>query len=507
MQKATAHVVDFFRNMWADIVDFFPKALDKMIELMGAFTERMVVGFGMVIIDFADKINWLIEGLNKISPIDIDPIDTDAISKKFASAGETIKNSMGGAMDKIVADVKIATDIMRGDIDADVAAIDKASAKKTVLVLKFYEEWKKGYLKTNKENEDSTQKLADNSLKLWEIYWAKVKAGAIGIGGGGDPSVDPPAVGGGGKEDKKDPSGTPKATNVPAPNLSAFQSGLEAMKTSWGETWDSLTTTTDKDGQVIDNSFGKTVANIVGLAGKMGKMMVGIGDAVLNKRLANIDEERKSEYAKLDAMGLGAEEYAKRKEKIDDDMMDKTRAAKEKHKKWAVAEVLINTAIAIVKGYSQLGPILGTVAAIMLAATAAIQIATINAQTFAKGGIVKGFAGGGSAGYGTDTVPAMLTPGEYVMKKSVVDKYGTGFFEKLNKFQEGGSVSNISSGDAIAKNITVNIQAVDSKSFYEWVASNPEGLSRAIQIIDERGFIDVNSSTGAITSQFGTGGL
>ena len=49
---------------------------------------------------------------------------------------------------------------------------------------------------------------------------------------------------------------------------------------------------------------------------------------------------------------------------------------------------------------------------------------------------------------GTDTVPAMLTPGEFVMQKSAVDKYGVGFMQRINAgkgstgpyFQEGGNV-------------------------------------------------------------------
>ena len=65
---------------------------------------------------------------------------------------------------------------------------------------------------------------------------------------------------------------------------------------------------------------------------------------------------------------------------------------------------------------------------------------------FANGGRV-GFANGGPVG-STDTVPAMLTPGEFVVKKSAVDKYGTDFLSSLNKgmlpmqgFQSGGTVS------------------------------------------------------------------
>ena len=82
----------------------------------------------------------------------------------------------------------------------------------------------------------------------------------------------------------------------------------------------------------------------------------------------------------------------------------------------------------------------------------------------AKGGFITeprpiGFESGGSVGHtprlapmsSTDTVPAMLTPGEFVIKKSSVEQYGTSFLSSLNegllpmsKFQNGGSVSAIS---------------------------------------------------------------
>ncbi|MDZ7655617.1 MAG: tape measure protein [Sulfurimicrobium sp.] len=44
-----------------------------------------------------------------------------------------------------------------------------------------------------------------------------------------------------------------------------------------------------------------------------------------------------------------------------------------------------------------------------------------------------GFAEGGDVG--TDTVPAMLTPGEWVVKKSAVGKYGLGFLDALNNMR------------------------------------------------------------------------
>jgi hypothetical protein len=41
------------------------------------------------------------------------------------------------------------------------------------------------------------------------------------------------------------------------------------------------------------------------------------------------------------------------------------------------------------------------------------------------------FASGGSA-VGSDSIPAMLTPGEWVVKKPAVDKYGLGLMNAIN---------------------------------------------------------------------------
>ncbi len=58
--------------------------------------------------------------------------------------------------------------------------------------------------------------------------------------------------------------------------------------------------------------------------------------------------------------------------------------------------------------------------------------------TFNRGGKVMGFARGGVVpGQGNrDTVPAMLQPGEFVIKKSSARKLGSGTLEAMN----GGSV-------------------------------------------------------------------
>jgi TP901 family phage tail tape measure protein len=66
----------------------------------------------------------------------------------------------------------------------------------------------------------------------------------------------------------------------------------------------------------------------------------------------------------------------------------------------------------------------------------------IPAQYKSMGGLVQYFAGGGFA-KGTDTVPAMLTPGEFVMSKYAVDSYGVDNLKKINNGDAtGGAVYN-----------------------------------------------------------------
>jgi len=50
----------------------------------------------------------------------------------------------------------------------------------------------------------------------------------------------------------------------------------------------------------------------------------------------------------------------------------------------------------------------------------------------AMGGMINYMANGGMKPFGSDTVPTMLTPGEFVMRKKIVDKFGSGFFNDLN---------------------------------------------------------------------------
>jgi TP901 family phage tail tape measure protein len=63
-------------------------------------------------------------------------------------------------------------------------------------------------------------------------------------------------------------------------------------------------------------------------------------------------------------------------------------------------------------------------------------------EPFARGGVVKKFARGGVVpGSGNrDTVPAMLTPGEFVIRKKAVETIGADNLHNMNKYGTGGSI-------------------------------------------------------------------
>ena len=58
-------------------------------------------------------------------------------------------------------------------------------------------------------------------------------------------------------------------------------------------------------------------------------------------------------------------------------------------------------------------------------------------QGMARGGAVQGMAWGGFASSGTDTIPAMLSPGEYVIQASAASALGTGTLNALNNGETG----------------------------------------------------------------------
>lgn len=108
---------------------------------------------------------------------------------------------------------------------------------------------------------------------------------------------------------------------------------------------------------------------------------------------------------------------------------------------------------------------------------------------FSRGGFVNYLAQGGSPllggifqPRGTDTIPAMLTPGEYVLRKRAVDSLGTNFLDNLNRFgigALGGNQTTTVVNNYYNNNASVN-QNIDNKSNY---LNGMYGLDRLMRYV------------------------
>lgn len=102
-------------------------------------------------------------------------------------------------------------------------------------------------------------------------------------------------------------------------------------------------------------------------------------------------------------------------------------------------------------------------------------------QKHATGGYITG------AGTGTsDSIPAMLSNGEYVLRSSAVDRIGIGTLNAMNagavpQFSEGGSVGDVVAGGNNSVNMSVS--AVDASSFRDFLKRG--GLSEIKQELFE----------------------
>lgn len=119
----------------------------------------------------------------------------------------------------------------------------------------------------------------------------------------------------------------------------------------------------------------------------------------------------------------------------------------------------------------------------------------------------KGFATGGSvAGPGTgtsDSIPAMLSNGEYVLNAQAVDRLGVPFLNGLNTgrlrgFASGGLVGSggaynrpasvASSSSSTSNSITLNVSALDASSFADFLARGGMQVLKQATLDDNRNF-------------------
>lgn len=124
-----------------------------------------------------------------------------------------------------------------------------------------------------------------------------------------------------------------------------------------------------------------------------------------------------------------------------------------------------------------------------------------------KGAFGNAFASGGSvAGPGTgtsDSIPAMLSNGEYVLNAQAVDRLGVPFLNGLNTgrlrgFASGGLVGSggaynhpvnaASSSSSRSNSITLNVSALDASSFADFLARGGMQVLKQATLDDNRNF-------------------
>lgn len=146
--------------------------------------------------------------------------------------------------------------------------------------------------------------------------------------------------------------------------------------------------------------------------GSIGQIMGGVSE--LYKAQKDSELAKAEQIAKQ--QGKSEQWLAKRKADI-----NKKYAKKERQ--LALAMAIVNTAQGVTKALAQ-GGVAGIVLGALVAAAGAVQIATIQSQGMAKGGIVP-------AGFPNDTYPAALSSGETVLPPKALPNLGGGQREEL----------------------------------------------------------------------------
>ena len=101
----------------------------------------------------------------------------------------------------------------------------------------------------------------------------------------------------------------------------------------------------------------------------------------------------------------------------------------------------------------------------------------------ATGGYITGPGTGTS-----DSIPAMLSNGEYVIRSAAVDRIGIGTLDAINSgrvshFAEGGSAGDDVELTPLGNSVTVNVSAMDSSSFSDFLERG--GLDQVKQALYE----------------------
>lgn len=109
-----------------------------------------------------------------------------------------------------------------------------------------------------------------------------------------------------------------------------------------------------------------------------------------------------------------------------------------------------NAAYAAMAGIPYVGPALGIAAAAAAVAAGLANVAAINSQGFAEGGLVPG------APSNTDNRLAMVATGEYIFDAASVSKMGPGYFAAMHAAIRSGNFPGFASGGLVPRPVTTS---------------------------------------------------
>lgn len=182
-------------------------------------------------------------------------------------------------------------------------------------------------------------------------------------------------------------------------------------------------------------------------------------------------------------------------------------------------QIMANTALSLASALIKIGdaikpllPMLAAVAGIRLAKGMAgffggMMSGATSGRTYNKGGKVLGFARGGLVpGVGNrDTVPAMLAPGEFVIRKSSVNKMGADTLAAMNenRYAFGGTARTFGiaalDGDTLSKSDKLPISSIREKLGINLDKSNNKNVENTI-----RGVLGLKGSELSVTAKSDT---
>lgn len=89
-------------------------------------------------------------------------------------------------------------------------------------------------------------------------------------------------------------------------------------------------------------------------------------------------------------------------------------------------------------------------------------LGSLFSRWFSSGGMVNYLAEGGFPVRGTDTIPAMLTKGEFVMRRKAVNTLGANFMENINRLNIGGAIRDLMSRSSMPMGYIDNSRHYDN---------------------------------------------